>query len=471
MFKGLPSIVFQGTTLLVFFVYQRKFLKLISWQHILGILVFAGILLGYYTLYFASFPGTFEDVITTLFGETTRRTVLRFGWERTIHHYMMFPFDQLYHFLPWSLLILFILNLKIFGKFFTKKKCRFYLIIFLLITGPYYVLYKEYAHVMLLGIPLIILLFLQLYKTASDHLKKDEIIQIRYSKIAVIINLLLIGSSFLVDEGETLFKVIQYTVTILLFALIAFTTRFVVNYRVLFREDFIKYLTIIFFANLLVYWTSPEVHPRYILMLAPLFFIVILKTYRDNKNSNGKETRIIETAFIAMALIASIGVFLLLFLPDTRNIDFITLKTLLLFAGLGFFSLLLIKMKQHRLLIFGIILIIVRIGFNWSVMEARSVKAHEVVSRNGAIELAEKSKGKELYIYKDSWMDDFGAFYITRERMQLLKRQYQNFDTNALYIIDHRFMHEVEYDSLYHYEIVWDRKPANLVRIKDFKKQ
>jgi hypothetical protein len=143
-------------------------------------------------------------------------------------------------------------------------------------------------------------------------------------------------------------------------------------------------------------------------------------------------------------------------------------KTLALFVGLGFFSLLLIKMKQHRLLVFGIILIIVRIGFNWSVMEARSNKAHEVVSRQGAIELAKLSKGKNLYIYKDSWMDDFGAFYITRERRDLLKRQYENFDTNAYYIIDQRFMREVDYDSIYNYEIVWDRKPVNLIKINSF---
>ena len=318
---------------------------------------------------------------------------------------------------------------------------------------------------------MIILLFLQLYKLANiGKLSRDEIIQIRYSKIAVLINLLLIGGSFLLAEGGEMFRITQYTISVLIFLLIAFTTRFVINYRILFRDEFIKYLAVIFFANLMIYWTSPEVHPRYILMLAPLFFIVIINIYQENKELKGKEARIIETAFIVMSVIASLSVFLLLFLPDARNISFIEIKTLLLFAGLGFFSLLLIKMKQHRLLVFGIILIIVRIGFNWSVMEVRSVKAHEVISRKGAIELAEISRGEELCIYKNSWMDDFGAFYITRERMKLLKRQYNNFDTNTLYIIDHRFMHEVEYDSLYHYEIVWDRKPVNLVRLRSIKK-
>ena len=40
LMKGLPAVVFQGTTLLVYFAYRRRFWKLFSWQHVLGGLLF-----------------------------------------------------------------------------------------------------------------------------------------------------------------------------------------------------------------------------------------------------------------------------------------------------------------------------------------------------------------------------------------------------------------------------------------------
>jgi len=467
MLKGIPALVFQASTLLVFFAYKRKFLKLISWQHILGILLFTSILASYYIIYFNRFSGTFEELINTLFGETTRRTVLRFGWERTIHHYMMFPFDQLYHFLPWSILIIMIVDIKLFRSFLNIKQCRVGLVFFLVTVIVYFTLNTIYSHTMLLLIPAMLFFFIQLYKTARKGLLDEGIeLQIKISNVVVVSSLVLIGFSFLIKEETVLFKIIQYSVTLLLFALIAFTTRFLFSFNIIFRDDFIKYLSITFFANILVYWTSPEVHPRYILMLAPLYFIVLLYTFEQKKASDTRRIQILEKTLIAVAVLASAGVFLLLVFPGTRNISFIIVKTIAIFLGLGFFSLLMIKMKNHRLLIFAIILIIARIGFNWIAVEARAVKAHEVTSRKGAIELARKTTGYDLYIYKGSWMDDFGAFYITRERMKLLKRKYNNFDTNAYYIVDGRFFNEQPFEELFSYEIVWERKPVKLAKIR-----
>jgi len=55
--------------------------------------------------------------------------------------------------------------------------------------------------------------------------------------------------------------------------------------KILFENEFIKYCAVIFGVNILVYWTSVEVYPRYILMLIPILFTVFLyfhKRHYDN---------------------------------------------------------------------------------------------------------------------------------------------------------------------------------------------
>ncbi|MCF8228492.1 MAG: glycosyltransferase family 39 protein [Bacteroidales bacterium] len=350
MLKGLPSVVFQGTTLLVFFIYKKRFLKLISWQHVAGILLFVFLLGIYYLMYFKSFPGTFEDVISTLFAETTRRTVLRFGWERTLLHLLTFPFEQMYHFLPWSVLTILLFRKKLFKKLFT--------------------------------------------------------------------------------------------------------------------HPLIKYNAVIMLANIIVYWTSPEVHPRYLLMFVPLFFSVLLYLYYKISLTRNLQKDIIDYVFIFLAIAGTLGSLVLPFLKQTEQIHLIWLKTLFVFLLLAFFTYLLIRMRTYRIILFGIILLIVRIGFNFSVLEVRSKVGYRVESREGAIKTGQLTKGKELKKYKNTWMDDFSAFYITRERMDILRPQRENFDTSTYYLVDERRIDEKDFEKIHQFDLVWERKNIWLTRIK-----
>jgi len=348
MLKGLPSLVFQATTLFIFFLYKRKFMKLISWQHLSGILLLAVSLVSYYFFFFQSYPGNFGDVLDTLFGETTRRTVLRFGWDRTLLHLLAFPFEQFYHFLPWTILAICLIRRKMFST--------------------------------------------------------------------------------------------------------------------LMNEPFLKYNSIIFLANVIVYWTSPEVHPRYLLMFAPLVFSVFLFFYF--KYQDDIRRRIVDIILIVVAVIGTLGTLSLPFLKETKDFDLILLKTIFLFAGLTFLTILLIKMRAWRIIVFGIILLMVRIGFNWSVLEARDKLAHEIISRAGAIQTGQMTKADKLHIYKGTWVDDFSAFYITRERRKLLTRVHKNFDRNALYLVDERFVNDADFEMLYKFPIVWEKKPLHLMKFR-----
>ncbi len=104
LLKGLPAVVFQAisvVTTLVFFSVFRK--KLISIDHFTGAL--AGLLpmLLYYVIYARQV--SLQNVFSILWDQSVQRTGVHYGFLKTITHVFVFPFEQTYHFLPWSLLI------------------------------------------------------------------------------------------------------------------------------------------------------------------------------------------------------------------------------------------------------------------------------------------------------------------------------------------------------------------------------
>ncbi len=104
LLKGLPAIVFQGFTLLAGAYFFQAWRRLFSWQHVFGGL--AGLLLlgAYLTVYAQYRP--LEILLPNFFNESVKRTGVAFGWWDTLLHLLAFPFESVYHFLPFSLLIL-----------------------------------------------------------------------------------------------------------------------------------------------------------------------------------------------------------------------------------------------------------------------------------------------------------------------------------------------------------------------------
>lgn len=112
LMKGLPSVYFQGASLLVWFAYKRKLAKLISWQHLAGILLFMAIVGTYYWIYLARNPGTLPDILRTLYSESTQKTALGVSLVRTFRHLITFPFEFIYHFIPWTVMVLYLFSRK-----------------------------------------------------------------------------------------------------------------------------------------------------------------------------------------------------------------------------------------------------------------------------------------------------------------------------------------------------------------------
>lgn len=103
LLKGLPSVVFQGLALLVYCLDTRQWKRLFGWQHVLGVLVMLSIVGAYFFVY--SRHNSLEVALQTLWSQSSQRTVAAQPLADSVQYVLLFPFDFIKHFLPWSLLI------------------------------------------------------------------------------------------------------------------------------------------------------------------------------------------------------------------------------------------------------------------------------------------------------------------------------------------------------------------------------
>jgi 4-amino-4-deoxy-L-arabinose transferase-like glycosyltransferase len=163
LMKGLPSLYFTAVTLLVLFIQGKQFRMLFNWRHFLGIGLLLLVVGAYYLAYFTRNglePGQVFDVLT---GEVTRRTVVRFGIWKTILHLFTYPFENIYHFFPWTIMVVLFFK-KGSLAFIRRNKFLWYcLLVFLFNIIPYWTSPEAYARYILMLMPLIMTILFALY--------------------------------------------------------------------------------------------------------------------------------------------------------------------------------------------------------------------------------------------------------------------------------------------------------------------
>ncbi|MBK9487704.1 MAG: hypothetical protein IPO07_02115 [Haliscomenobacter sp.] len=329
MLKGLPAIVFQGFTLLAYFIYQKEFRRLFSWQHILGGLVFVAIVGAYYLVY-VQYNGL-DTVFQTLFTESSKRTAVQFGWWKTFLHLFTFPLEMVYHFLPWSIMVVYLL-------------------------------------------------------------RKDI-------------------------------------------------------WRILQADPFMAFCALCFMANILVYWSSVEVYPRYLLMFCPLLFGIFLQLHQGNGEQGRWSSKLVNGFLALVCILLLLGSVLPLFLPQTQNAPYLYLKTGFLFLACLGLSALYWQWKPQRLLILAMLLLLGRVGFNWFVLPDRNANDYGNECRISSIEAGQRFRDQDLYVYKKTPMQWTNSIYLTNTRGKIIPIKKTDLDTSALYIVDPK-MYTVIVDSI-----------------------
>ncbi len=319
MLKGLPALVFLALTLSGFFLYKGVFRRLLSWQHFAGMLVFFVVVGAYYAFYLRF--NALETVFQTLFTESSKRTAVHYGWGKTILHFFSFPFEMIYHFFPWSLMILYILDKGVWEKIQTNR--------------------------------------------------------------------------------------------------------------------FTVFLAIVFFINIWVYWSSPEVYPRYLLMFVPLVFGVFLDLHFWHSARRTSHVRVIEGIFAGMVGLLVLVAFVPFFVERLQQISAWAVKSCFLgiLTGLIFWKL--SRNIQLWVLPMSIIaLLLFRIGFNWFVLPDRNANDFGRLCRESSLSVGEQFQSAPLRVYKKTDMQPTNSFYLTVARGAIVPVDYSGRDTAALYIVD-----------------------------------
>lgn len=330
MLKGVPSVLFQGLTLVAYFAYRRQFKKLFTWPNYVGAIMFLLILGAYYGYY--NQYNSLDKPLSHLMDRATERTFVGNNIFNTIKHLFSFPFEMTYHFLPWSLFII----------YFFKK-----------------------------GV--------------IQKIKENE---------------------------------------------------------------FIAFNLIVFLVNIPVYWVSPEIYPRYILMLAPLLFCVHLHLHNWHQNDRTWQYKSFYWLFAGVCVLLSIGSFVPIFLERTQVNTYLLPKTLSISLLLIVLSYWYLKYKTEQLIILVVVLLVVRIAFNWWVLPDRNRNDYGDEVRLSAKQVGRDFADQKLFIYKNSEMQNTISFYLTNERRQIIRRQFDNFDKDAIYIIEPEEYPDVTYEKV-----------------------
>ncbi len=317
LLKGLPSLVFQGISLLAWFVSQKSFRKLFTLQHVAGGMIFMVIVGAYLALY--NEGNSLSYYIANLWTESAKRTPIENTALSTIRHLFTFPYEFIYNFLPWTVFIVVLFSRRIVKLILEKKPLVFFAIVSL--------------------------------------------------------------------------------------------------------------------ANILIYWISPAIYPRYLFMfLPPLFAILVFAFYQLEEESFLKKYFFTNLSH-AIAVLIPLSLAAIPFLLDSSLYSDFYLKLIIL-AGLALVLCVLhFRFKYERAIILVGFLLLVRIGFNFYVFEDRMRTGIDVYQKNDVISVARETKGRPLYLYQNCPIHYTSTFYIERERQEILSRWKGEMEQDKLFIV------------------------------------
>lgn len=304
LLKGLPAVVFQGLTLISWLWWTGHLKKLWSREHALGLMILGAVLALYYGAYLAD--GGSKAIFGRLFEESAKRTVVENSLGQLILHLVTFPGEMMYHFLPWTLLIIY---------FFRRGVMHW----------------------------------------------------IR-------------------------------------------------------QDDFLVFQSVAGIANLLIYWASPDVFPRYLLMFTPLFFSLLIRLHTWHQSAPTLHYRWLTTGF---KIIVTVMAILLLVPLGLDRLAEAPARTFKVAGSASLMALILYGLYVRRTEVWLLTiatLLVMRSSFNWFILPDRYGHDYGVICKQSAVDVGIKYKGMPLYVYRDTEVQPTTSFYLSATRGQIIPR-------------------------------------------------
>ncbi len=197
-------------------------------------------------------------------------------------------------------------------------------------------------------------------------------------------------------------------------------------FRQIWQHRLLTFFAVTFAANIWVYWSSVEVYPRYLLMFLPLVFLPFAHWYLQPAFRQTPFGKWVSGLFVTFALLATLGALAPLFLQERlARVPALALKSLFLFALCGWMLLHVWRQDAVRQLPAMVVLLLaVRLGFDWFVLPDRLREDWGTVVRATTVETARKvvAEEQELWLYKGTWIPATNSFYLSSHTGQIVRR-------------------------------------------------
>ncbi|MCP9236961.1 glycosyltransferase family 39 protein [Lewinella sp. JB7] len=317
MLKGLPAVVFQGLSIFALLGYLREWRQLFRPAHLLSGLTCV-LVLGFYYLQYGHYVDL-AQVGQRLFVESGKRTAAAHGIWETVRHVVAFPFEMSYHFLPWTLLL-----------------------------------------------------------------------------------------AYLLRPGA---------------------------WRSLRTNGFAAFCLVAFLVNIPVYWLSPEVYPRYLLMLFPLLFASLLYLHRLHAERGSRTYHVLRYLLLTVMTLCAIALPFVPLVPQTAVVAYPWLKSVLLGGVAGAVVLGGWRDERNFLLLLCCFLLLLRIAFNLFLLPARATgNERGNAVRATAESVVRTNAGKELAIYRHTLVEPATGYYLTAAYGRVVPRHFDRYVPGTVYV-------------------------------------
>ncbi|TXB67892.1 glycosyl transferase [Phaeodactylibacter luteus] len=232
------------------------------------------------------------------------------------------------------------------------------------------------------------------------------------------------------------------------------------------QHRFTAFAMLVFLLNIIVYWTAPKVHPRYVFMLIPLLFMVLLYLYNEYTEEATWQKQVIDMVLLGCCLVLPLAALAPLFLSRLSGTPWLWPKTLLIFALLSGLAYGAWRFREARLLTVAVALLAVRLAFNWFVLPDRDANDFGNDARLDAIRVARAYEGKDLRMFAQSEWQPMTSFQMTLERGAVIPVDYGPIDTSAYYVIDPQAYPSLEYETDGTLQMRHGKKVYRIVRFK-----
>ncbi|MEM6396507.1 MAG: hypothetical protein AAF741_09180 [Bacteroidota bacterium] len=205
------------------------------------------------------------------------------------------------------------------------------------------------------------------------------------------------------------------------------------------EKPFLAYLLLVFAVNIPIYWLSPNVYPRYLLMLWPLVFFVGLALYRPQLEAFSLYFRGWYVLLGAVVSLLALATFFIPIAPKTEGLWYrYWLGPVLGLSGL------VLSYRYWRKpiegpMIIAIVLLLARIALNGYVLPPRAagdVKGQAV--KESAERVGSTSSFPPIAIYGWTTTEPAMAYYLEMAYGGIIPRHVYQLDSLATYIVSPR---------------------------------